>query len=85
MIIDLILLLAEGMLNVLLLPLSVIDFVVDFASSIPIVPQFLSVLAYVLPWSNIMPLVTIVFGVFFFRIAMSLIKAIWHFIPIIGN
>lgn len=85
MIVDMILLLVQGLLEVLLLPLSAINVVIDFASSIPVVSQFLAIVAYVLPWSNIMPLIVIVVGIFLFRIAMAVIKAIWHFIPIIGN
>lgn len=85
MIVDMILLLVQGVLEVLLLPLSAINIVIDFASSIPIVSQFLSIVAYILPWSNILPLIIIVIGIFLFRIAMAVIKAIWHFIPVIGN
>lgn len=85
MIIDLILVLVKGILEVLLLPLTAINIVVDIASSIPVVSEFLQIVAYLLPWSNILPLIVIVIGIFVFRIAMAVVKAIWHFIPIFGN
>ena len=52
MITDAILLLFQGILNVLLLPLTVINIAVDFVSSIPVVTEFLQVAAYMIPWSN---------------------------------
>ena len=85
MIIDMILLLVQGILEFLLLPLSAINIVVDFVSSIPVISQFLQIVAYILPWDNILPLFFIVVGIFFFRINMALIRAVWHFLPIIGN
>lgn len=85
MIVDMILLLVQGILNVLLAPLSVLNIVIDLVSSLPVVTEFLQIVAYLLPWSNILPLIIIVIGMFLFRIAMAVIKAIWHFIPIIGN
>ena len=85
MIVDLILVLVKGILEVLLLPLTAINIVVDVASSIPVVSEFLQIVAYLLPWSNILPLIVIVIGIFVFRIAMAVVRAIWHFIPILGN
>ena len=85
MIFDLILTLAHGILSVLLAPLTLINITVNFIGSIPIVVDFLKLVAYVLPWSNILPLFLIIFSTFVFRIVLSVIKAIWKFIPIIGN
>ena len=85
MIVDLILVLVKGLLEVLLLPLTAINIVVDVASSIPVVSEFLQIVAYLLPWSNILPLIVIVIGIFVLRIAMAVVRAIWHFIPILGN
>lgn len=85
MIIDLVLVLVKGVLEILLLPLTAINVVVDVASSVPVVTEFLTIVAYVLPWTNILPLIIIVVGVVSFKIVLSLIKLIWHFIPIIGN
>lgn len=85
MIIDFVLVLVKGVLEILLLPLTAINVVVDVASSVPVVTEFLTIVAYVLPWTNILPLIIIVVGVVSFKIVLSLIKLIWHFIPIIGN
>lgn len=85
MITDAILLLFQGILNVLLLPLTVINIAVDFVSSIPVVTEFLQVAAYIIPWSNILPLILLVIALFIFRIALALVKTIWKFIPFAGN
>lgn len=85
MIIDAILLLFQGILNVLLLPLTVINITVDFLSSIPVVTEFLQVAAYMIPWTNILPLILLVIALFIFRTTLALVKAIWKFIPFAGN
>ena len=85
MIIDGILLIIQGILNVLLLPLSGLNIAIDFIGSIPVVTQFLQVIACVLPWDNLKPLIIFTIAMFTFRAVLSLIKLIWHFIPIAGN
>lgn len=85
MIVDLILLLVQGILQVLLLPLTAINISVDFLAGIPVVTEFLQIVAYLLPMNNLLPLFTIVIGIFIFRGALAIIKLIWSFIPIIGN
>ena len=85
MIVDLILLLVQGILNVLLLPLTVINIAVDLVSSIPVTTEFLQVAAYMIPWSNILPLILLVTGIFIFRAGLALVKIVWKFIPWLGN
>ena len=85
MIVDLILLIVQGILNVLLLPLTVINIAVDFVSSLPVTIEFLQVAAYMIPWSNILPLILLVIGIFLFRGTLAVIKAFWKFIPFAGN
>lgn len=85
MIVDLILLLVQGILNVLLLPLTVINIAVDLVSSIPVTTEFLQVAAYMIPWSNILPLILLVTGIFIFRAGLALVKVVWKFIPFLGN
>lgn len=85
MIVDLILILVQGILNILLLPLTVINIAVDLVSSIPVTTQFLQVAAYMIPWSNILPLILLVIGIFIFRAGLALVKAVWKFIPFLGN
>ena len=81
MIIDLFLLVLQGVLNILLAPLTVINIGVDFIASIPVISEFLSVIAYVLPWTNLLPLIAIIVAIFIFRIAISLIRGVKAIIP----
>ena len=85
MIVDLILLIVQGILNVLLLPLTVINIAVDLVSSLPVTVEFLQVAAYMIPWSNILPLILLVIGIFLFRGTLAVIKAVWKFTPFVGN
>ena len=81
MIIDMILLVLQGVLNILLLPLTAINIAVDFIASIPVIGEFLQVIAYILPWSNLLPLITLTVSLFVFRIAISFFKTFWNVIP----
>ena len=85
MITNAILLVVQGIINLLLLPLSVLNISIDFISRIPVVTQFLQVVAYVLPMNNLKPIILFIIAMFTFRAVLSLIKLIWHFIPIVGN
>ena len=83
MIVDMLLLVLQGVLNVLLLPLEVINFGVDFVASIPVIGEFLQVIAYVLPWSNLLPLIFLTVALFTFRIGVSLVKTVIDVIPFV--
>ena len=83
MIVDLFLLVLQGVLNILLLPLGVVNIAVDFFASIPFITQFLQVVAYILPWSNLLPLIGIIVGLFIFRIAVSLVRTVVDVIPFV--
>lgn len=85
MIIDGILIVLAGVLDILLAPLTVLNIGIDFISSFPVVTQFLQIVAYVLPWDNLLPLFTIIIASFVFRVALAFIKLIWSFVPLIGN
>ena len=85
MIVDGILLVLQGIIEVLLSPLTLINISVDFVGSIPVISEFIQIVAYVLPWSNMLPLISLVIGIFIFRVVLALIKLIWHFIPVLGN
>lgn len=76
LIVDLILLVFKSILNLLLSPIALLDISIDFLASFPIVGSFLQVVAYVIPWSNILPLIVLIIAIFVFRIAMSLFKLI---------
>lgn len=83
MIVDLFLLVIQGVLNILLLPLTVVNIGVDFISSIPVIGEYLQVIAYILPWTNLLPLIAITVGIFVFRIAISLVKTVLDVIPFV--
>lgn len=85
MITNAILLVFQGVLNVLLTPLSVFNIGVDFVSSIPIISSFIKIIAYVLPWSKLTPLVSLTVGLFTFRITLALIRLVKGFIPTMGG
>lgn len=80
MIFDGILLLFQGILNIILFPLGVLNIGIDFLS-FPIVTQFLQIVAYILPWNNLLPLITLLIGISVFKIGVILSKTIIHFIP----
>lgn len=81
MIVDGILLVFQGVLNILLAPLTILNIGVDLIASIPYVTQFLQVVAYILPWSNLLPLIVVIISICMFRISLSFVKLILNFIP----
>ena len=81
MIVDGLLLLLQGVLNIILLPLSALNIGIDFLASIPVVENFMQVITYVLPWDNILPLIILVFAIFTFRIIIALIGIAKQLIP----
>lgn len=62
-------------------PLAVLDVVVDLVTSIPIVTKFILFVVYVIPWSNLLPLLIIIISLLGLRIAVALIRFIFTFIP----
>ena len=83
MIIDLFLLVIQGILNIILAPLTVINITIDFISSIPIITEFLQVAAYLLPLDNLLPLILLLIALFSFRIVVALIRTVWDLIPFV--
>lgn len=82
MITDLILSLSQSTLNIFFLPLAVVDVAIDIVSSLPVVAQFLQVVAYIVPWTNLIPIFVITISIFSFRIVIALIKLVFTFIPL---
>lgn len=83
MIINLLLGVLQVVVNVLLAPLSVLNFGIDIISSISIVQGFIKVVAYLFPWNNLLPLISFVIGMFVFRAIVALIKTIWALLPML--
>lgn len=81
MISNAILLMLSAVVNALLLPLQVINIVVDFSTANQIVYGFLSVIYYLLPWDLLSPIFILIFAIFSFRIVVAVIMAIWRLLP----
>ena len=84
MITNAILLVFQGFLNLILSPLAVLNIAIDLISSIPVITSFLGVVAYVLPWYNILPIIALIVLIFIFRAGLALIRLIKSFIPTMG-
>lgn len=83
MIIDGVLIILQGIVNILLAPLNVINWVVTTGISIGVISDFINIIAFVLPWKNIIPIITFIIAMFAFRAIISLIKTIWDLLPIL--
>ena len=77
------LLVLQGALSILLLPLTVVNIVIDFVSGITVFVSFLQVIAYILPWSNILPLIVLTIGLIGLRIGIAIVKTIWDLLPFV--
>lgn len=69
-------------IDLLLTPLNLVSWTVDTLINIPLLTDFFSVIAYVMPWSYVTPLIFIIFSIIGFKIVISLIKTIWELLPI---
>lgn len=85
MILDGILGIFNVLLGILLAPLSVLSLGIDFVNSIPIINGFLNIIAYILPWNNITPIITFIIAEFGFRASMAVLRLVKSFIPTWGN
>ena len=83
MIVDAILLILQGAINIILSPFTVLNIAIDFISSIPVFVSFLQVVAYLMPWSNILPIIILNIGIVLFKIGVSVVKTIWDLLPIL--
>lgn len=81
MIIDGILLVLQGILNILLAPLTVLNITIDFIGSIPVVTQFLQIVAYMIPFDNLLPLIFLVVAALLLRCGIALMKFILNALP----
>ena len=78
----------EGLFNllflpieILLAPLTVINFFVDSSIFAPIL-SFLNMATYLIPLKALMPIVLFSVSLMVFRIVVSIIKTIWDLIPV---
>ena len=73
----------KGALEVLLAPLEVFNIAIDFISSIPVLVSFFQIIAYIIPWSNILPLIALTVAIILFKSVVSLLKTIWGVLPLL--
>lgn len=83
MIIDLCLGVLQGFITIVLAPLEVINIAVDFVASMPVVMSFLQIVAYIFPWSNLLPLFAIVVAILTFKAVIGIIHGIFNLIPFV--
>lgn len=68
-------------ISALLSPLEIINISIDYLSSLTVVSSFIQVIAYLLPWDNLLPLIVLVIAILLFKLVISLITAIWDLLP----
>ena len=83
MIINGFLLILQGIVNILLLPLVPLNWAITTGFSIGVISDFINIVAFVLPWSNIVPIIRFIVAMFGFRLIVSLIKTIWELLPVL--
>ncbi len=83
MIIDLIFGVVAGVLNIVLAPFEIVNIGIDIVSSIPVVEDFVRVVAYLLPFSNLLPIIIISFSILFLRICIGVWHAVLNLIPVL--
>lgn len=66
--------LIESILNAILFPLDIINFAVNWMLGIDWVCDVISIISYVLPWENILPLIIGLISMFMYRIAIAFVK-----------
>ena len=81
MIVDGILSVLALLFNALLAPLEIINIGIDIVSSVPVVAGFVTVVAYIFPWTNILPIIAITFLIINFKASISFIKTLWNLLP----
>lgn len=83
MILDGILFVLSQILRLLLAPLEGINIAIDFLASIPFVMSFFQVIAYIIPWTNFVPLFFIVLAIITYKILISVLKTLWDILPFV--
>lgn len=82
MILETLLGLIFGLINLIFLPFDGLTFVVG-TNIFSVVLQYLSFIFYILPIQNFLPIISFVIGMMALRIVISLLKTIWAILPFI--
>ena len=83
MIINAFLFILQGIVDILLLPLTPLNWAISTAFNISVISDFINIVAFVLPWSNILPIIAFIVAMFAFRAIIALIKTIWDLLPVL--
>ena len=71
-----------GIINILLMPLNVINFVFNALAFEPVV-EFINMALYLIPFQQLMPIFIFFVSMMVFRIAVAIIKTIWDLLPVL--
>lgn len=71
-----------GIINFILMPLNVVNFVVNALSFEPIV-EFVNMALYLIPFRELMPIFIFFVSMMVFRIAVAIVKTIWDLLPVL--
>lgn len=82
MVVEALLSVVFGVINLLLMPLSVVNFVVNAISLEPVV-EFINMAMYLIPFKELMPIFVFFVSMMIFRVVVSFIKTIWDLLPIL--
>mgnify|MGYP001079769923 FL=1 len=82
MIVEGILSVVFGIINLILMPLNVVNFVVNALSFEPII-EFINMALYLIPFKELMPIFVFFVSMMLFRIAVAFIKTIWDLLPVL--
>ena len=83
MIINSFLIILKGVVNILLAPLVPLNWAITTAFSISVISDFINIVAFVLPWSNLVHIIVFIIAMFAFRTIVALIKTIWDLLPVL--
>ena len=82
MIVEGILSVVFGIINLILMPFNVVNFVVNALSFEPII-EFINMALYLIPFKELMPIFVFFVSMMLFRIAVAFIKTIWDLLPVL--
>ncbi|MEM0174284.1 MAG: hypothetical protein QXI16_07250 [Sulfolobaceae archaeon] len=71
-----------GIVNLLLMPLNIVNLIVDSSAFTPIL-EFINMALYLIPFRQLMPIFSFFVGLMMFRIVIAFIKTIWDLLPLV--
>lgn len=71
-----------GIVNLLLMPLNIVNLIVDSSAFTPIL-EFINMALYLIPFRQLMPIFAFFVGLMMFRIVVAFIKTIWDLLPLV--